>query len=300
MAEKQENGNIMLFNIEVPKEVINDKQPPKNMQNRAKSTQKPAQKSASKTTQKKVTKDVPNKQTKKPTQKADTKADSKKQTKPVQEEPEFAREEISDTSKEVLQELEQIIANTSKIEEKVEEPVVEKEVVEIKEEKKVPQNKQPQKKPAQKKPAQTSQKKAAEAPKKAAAPKKKPAQERTLSKETGPTKKLATEEAKKASVEKEKKSSIKEIKLPSKTTRPTNKGNIKNQIATWFIPTQGDGMNEILRKGLVIICLVVLIFSMGVLFKTTRLEKKVSEKNAGTYFVNKYVTSYEIYKDKEN
>lgn len=175
-----------------------------------------------------------------------------------------------------------------------------------------------------KKPAQSTQKQA---------PKKRPAQRKKLNEPKVEPKKLAKEKAS-PSLEKEaviappkaKKQMPKkvpplekpvereEIKNPYVNKKPAKKRDfndgakaVKNatkelpKVLAWFIPTQNDKMEELIRKGLVIICIIVLIFSMGILIKSTHLEKKASEDNAGSQFVNKYVYSYEIYdkSDKE-
>lgn len=194
------------------------------------------------------------------------------------------------------------------------------------------------KKPAQaQKPAQTKKSEQAKKPatsKKQAAPKhapekKRPQQERKLNKPTGETKKLAKEK-KAPALEKEEvvapakqKESAPtppletpedkgEIKLPYVNKKPAKERDFSDgakavqsastelpKFLAWFIPTQNDKMDEIIRKGLVIICIIVLIFSMGILIKSTHLEKKASDDNAGSQFVNKYVYSYEIYDKSE-
>lgn len=174
-----------------------------------------------------------------------------------------------------------------------------------------------------KKPAQSAAKKEA--------PKKRPAQEKKLNESKGAPKKLAKGK-KEPSLEKEeviappkkkpktappleKPVEREPIKTPYVNRKPATKRDfndgakaVKNatkelpKVLAWFIPTQNDKMEELIRKGLVIICMIVLIFSMGILIKSTHLEKKASEDNAGSQFVNKYVYSYEIYdkSDKEN
>lgn len=268
MDEKQ-NGNITLFNIEVPKEVIDEKkQPPKNMQK--KPAKKPSQTKKTRTeTQKPVKRQPP----KKP-------VEEKVELPKAKPEPEV-KEELSQSSLDMLADLE---AGLKKEEEEK----------------------------AAKKMEEAAKKNIGEIIAEEPVPAKKPLQKRKVAKKTAPPKKLATEEAKKASKEKAKKPPITEIKLPymenkaanskdwNDGARPVRKNKNLSKFLSWIIPTHGDEMTEIIRKGLVIICIVVLIFSMGILFKSTRLEKKASEKNAGTYFVNKYVQSYDIYKDKEN
>lgn len=185
-----------------------------------------------------------------------------------------------------------------------------------------------------KKPAQASKPSSAKKPAQSAqreAPKKRPAQEKKLNEVKGEPKQLAKEK-RGPSLEKEevisppKKKMPKQasplekpeekesIKVPYVNKKPATKRDfsdgakaVKNatkdlpKVLAWFIPTQNDKMEELVRKGLVIICIIVLIFSMGILIKSTHLEKKASEDNAGSQFVNKYVYSYEIYdkSDKE-
>jgi len=257
MAEKI-NDTITLYNIEVPKEVINDKKPPKNAQKTTKKPTAAAQKKKTRTeAQKPVKKEVPK----------EAEAETK--------------EALSQTSLDMLADLEKGL------------------------------KKEEEEKAAKKKMEAAAKKNLDEIIGEDPIPVKNPPQKRKVAKKTTPTKKLATPEAKKASAEKKKKPPITEIKLPymerntkskdwNDGARPVRKNKNLSKVLSWFIPTHGDEMTEILRKGLVIICIVVLIFSMGVLLKSTRLEKKASEKNAGTYFVNKYVTSYEIYNDKES
>ena len=189
------------------------------------------------------------------------------------------------------------------------------------------------KKPAPQQPAKESKPTGAKKPSQSAqkpAPKKRPAQEKKLNEVKGEPKKLAKEK-KGPSLEKEevitpskkkpkkappveKPEEKESIKIPYVNKKPATKRDfsdgakaVKNatkdlpKVLAWFIPTQNDKMEELIRKGLVIICIIVLIFSMGILIKSTRLEKKASEDNAGSQFVNKYVYSYEIYdkSDKE-
>ncbi len=182
-----------------------------------------------------------------------------------------------------------------------------------------------------KKPAQASKPSSAKKPAQSAqksAPKKRPAQEKKLNEAKGEPKKLAKDK-KGPSLEKEevitppkkkpkqappleKPEEKESIKVPYVTKKTATKRDfsdgakaVKNatkdlpKVLAWFVPTQNDKMEELVRKGLVIICIIVLIFSMGILIKSTHLEKKASEDNAGSQFVNKYVYSYEIY-DKSN
>ncbi|MBQ1895982.1 MAG: hypothetical protein II162_04130 [Clostridia bacterium] len=293
-----ESDSIVVYNIEVPSEVINDskpmpkksgkklknekvielpigadeaappkKEPPKNEPPEKEPPKKepPKKEPAKKTTQKKQTKKVPAK---------------KEPPKKPAEEP---KEELTNTSKEVLAALEMIDDEPTQ-EEIVLEPIVEKseeEPVKVKAEEK---------------------------------PKGREAQRRTTKKKA-PAKKLATPEEQKKAEELRKKpeaAPVTEIKLPYVAKKPASKRDFNDgakrvtenktlsKILTWIIPTHTDSMTEVIRKGIVIICIVVLIFSMGILIRSTRLEKKAGKENAGDYFVKKYVYSYDIYKDSNS
>ncbi|MBQ2091992.1 MAG: hypothetical protein II473_02245 [Clostridia bacterium] len=273
-----ESDSIVVYNIEVPSEVINDSKPmPKKSGKKLKNEKvielpigadeaaPPKKEPAKKTTQKKQTKKVPAK---------------KEPPKKPAEEP---KEELTNTSKEVLAALEMIDDEPTQ-EEIVLEPIVEK------------SEEEPAKVKAEEK------------------PKGREAQRRTTKKKA-PAKKLATPEEQKKAEELRKKpeaAPVTEIKLPYVAKKPASKRDFNDgakrvtenktlsKILTWIIPTHTDSMTEVIRKGIVIICIVVLIFSMGILIRSTRLEKKAGKENAGDYFVKKYVYSYDIYKDSNS
>ncbi len=68
------------------------------------------------------------------------------------------------------------------------------------------------------------------------------------------------------------------------------------RIASIFIPTQTDSVFEIIRKGFVVICMIILTVSMVVLFKSTKQPR--SRDDVGANFVTKYVNSYSVNQDK--
>jgi hypothetical protein len=288
--------NIVVYNIEVPSEVINDSKPMPRKSGKKLKNEKvielpiggaeetPPQKEPQKKEEKKEPpkKEPPKKEpAKKTTQKKQTKkAPAKKE--PPKEPAEEPKEELTNTSKEVLAALEMIDDEPTQ-EEIVLEPIVEKseEEPEVKVEEK---------------------------------PKGREAQRRTTKKKA-PAKKLATPEEQKKAEELRKKpeaAPVTEIKLPYVAKKPATKRDLSDgakrvaenktlsKVLTWIIPTHTDSMTEVIRKGIVIICIVVLIFSMGILIRSTRLEKKAGKENAGDYFVKKYVYSYDIYKDSQS
>ena len=105
---------------------------------------------------------------------------------------------------------------------------------------------------------------------------------------------------------------VTEFKLPYVEKKPVPKKEFSKQkktskrfrrlpkIVEWFVPTHKDNIFETARKGLVLICIILLIISTAILIKSTRLEEEAKEENSGTYFVTKYVYSYAIYQDKED
>ena len=307
-----ESDNLQIFNIEVPADVINDNaekprksnkklanetvvelpigepaeaEPPKEKPKREAQKKKPAQKRQ--TTQKKQTRQPKKAQTPKeepeiaPPEVNIGNIDEEIPDEPIPEikedfsealaeepKPEPETEELSNTSKEVLAALEMISDEASEDEILLE-----------------PIEKAEEQKPAK--------------------PQGREAQKRKT-KAKAPAKKLATpEEQKKAEVLRKEsaKPPIREIQVPppaKKKPKKQQSGVNTQKILSYIIPTQSDGMTEVIRKGIVIICIVVLLFSMGILIKSTRLEKKASKENAGNYFVNKYVYSYDINKNKES
>ncbi len=59
---------------------------------------------------------------------------------------------------------------------------------------------------------------------------------------------------------------------------------------SWFVPVQGDSVWEIIRKGLVVICSVLLVVSMAVLINSThKPEKKPDDKNALDGYADEFV-----------
>lgn len=288
-----ESDNIVVYNIEVPSEVINDSQPVPRKSNKKLKNEKVIELPIGEAEEEAPPKKEPPKKApqkkepaKRPQQKKTTKKEAVKKEPPKEapkeapaEPPKEDKQELSNTSKEVLAALEMIEDEPTQ-EEIVLEPIVEK-------------DKEPE---AEEK------------------PKGREAQKRTTKKKA-PAKKLATPEEQKKAEELRKKpeeAPVQEIKLPYVAKKPATKRDFNDgarkvsenktlsKVLTWIIPTHTDGMTEVIRKGIVIICIVVLIFSMGILIRSTRLEKKASKENAGNYFVTKYVYSYDIYQDSKS
>ena len=278
------SDNLQIFNIEVPADVINDNAPAPKKSNKKLKNERVVELPIGETSEEQPTEEVkpevpPKKEPpkkKKPAQKKQPKK-PKQEPKPEPEpepepeklklpEEEDKKEELSNTSMEVLAALE-MISDESTEEEILLEPIEEEPP----------------------KPEKTGRE----------------AQKRTTKKKA-PAKKLATPEEQKkveALKEQEAKPPIQEITVqpvPKKAARETKTSNTTSKILSYIIPTQSDGMNEIIRKGIVIICIVVLLFSMGILIRSTHLENKASKENAGNYFVNKYIYSYEVNKDNKS
>jgi len=284
---KADADNIVVYNIEVPSEVINDSKPMPRKSGKKLKNEKVIELPIGEAEETPPKKEPPKKEpakkepAKKTTQKKQTKKAPAK-NEPPKKPAEEPKEELTNTSKEVLAALE-MIDDEPTHEEVVLEPIVEKseEEPEVKAEEK---------------------------------PKGREAQRRTTKKKA-PAKKLATPEEQKKAEELRKKpeaAPVTEIKLPYVAKKPATKRDLSDgarrvtenrtlsKILTWIIPTHTDSMTEVIRKGIVIICIVVLIFSMGILIRSTRLEKKAGKENAGDYFVKKYVYSYDIYKDSKS
>ena len=64
------------------------------------------------------------------------------------------------------------------------------------------------------------------------------------------------------------------------------------KVLSLFVPTQSDGLSEIIRKGLLVICFVIIIVSVVVLVKSTK--QPAGEDDIGSNFVTRYVYSYQI------
>lgn len=62
-----------------------------------------------------------------------------------------------------------------------------------------------------------------------------------------------------------------------------------------FVPVQGDGVGEIIRKGFIVICIVLLLVSMGVLIDSTRDGGKKSDESAKDT-LNGYADNFAINK----
>lgn len=277
-----ESDNLQIFNIEVPADVINDTAEGLRKSNKKLENETVVELPIGDPDSAEIPKENPKKETqkKKPERKRQTtqKKQTKKTQKPKEEpvtvppeedlepEPVVETEELSNTSKEVLAALEMIS----------DEPTGEEILLEPIEKTEEQKPAKPQGREAQKRKTRTK----------------------------APAKKLATpEEQKKAEAlrEQEAKPPIREIQVPPVRKKPQKQqsGNTTQKILSYIIPTQNDGMTEVIRKGIVIICIVVLLFSMGILIRSTHLQKKASKENAGNYFVKKYVYSYDINKDKQ-
>ena len=77
----------------------------------------------------------------------------------------------------------------------------------------------------------------------------------------------------------------KDSKQDSKTVQPkepeTADAHIKPlpRFLAHFVPVQGDGVGEIIRKGFVVICVVLLLVSMGILIDSTRKDDEGTDKS---------------------
>ncbi len=63
-------------------------------------------------------------------------------------------------------------------------------------------------------------------------------------------------------------------------------------MLTYFVPIRGDGIGEIIRKGIVDICIVLLIVSMAILIKSTK--SATSDESQNGNIITNYALSYDI------